>query len=78
AIKAREKVSKLVNEDPYVLQMHGFNIDFEQKTMRFDIVVSFDAKDREAVYEAAVAKVQIEFPDYSIQAAMDLDLSEVD
>ena len=78
AITAREKVSKLVNEDPYVLQMHGFNIDFEQKTMRFDIVVSFDAKDREKVYEAAVEKVQKEYPGYSIQVAMDLDLSEVD
>ena len=78
AIEAREKVSKLVNADPHVLQMHGFNIDFEQKTMRFDIVVSFDAKDREKVYEAAVEKVQKEYPEYSIQVAMDLDLSEVD
>lgn len=78
AIQARETVSRLVTEDPNVLQMHGFNIDTEEKTMRFDIVVSFDPKDREAVYEAAIAKVQKEFPDYSIQAAMDLDLSEVD
>ena len=75
---AREKVAGIVTADPHVLQMHGFYIDKEEKRMRFDIVVSFDAKDRTAVYYEAVAKVQEEYPDYLIMAAMDIDFSEVD
>ena len=44
--------------------------------MRFDIVVSFDAEDRRALYEQVVADVQKAFPDYKLQVAMDTDFSE--
>ena len=44
--------------------------------MRFDIVVSFDAKDRRAVYEQVVAEVQKAYPDYTLQVAMDTDFAE--
>lgn len=46
------------------------------KAMRFDIVVSFDAKDRNAVMKEACNKVQSEFPGYTLQVAMDTDFSE--
>ena len=44
--------------------------------MRFDIVVSFNAKDRRAVYTDVVAAVQKDFPDYTLQVAMDTDYTE--
>jgi hypothetical protein len=44
--------------------------------MRFDIVISFDAKDRKAVYGETVEAVQKEFPDYRLQVAMDTDFAE--
>jgi hypothetical protein len=44
--------------------------------MRFDIVISFDAKDRRAVYNEAIADVQKAFPDYELHAAMDTDFAE--
>ena len=44
--------------------------------MRFDIVVSFDAKDRKAVYREVVEAVQKEYPDYTLQVAMDTDFAE--
>ena len=74
----REKVRKIVTEDPYVLQMHGFYMNKEDKMMRFDMVVGFEAKDRGSVYRQAVEKVQAEYPGYTIQAAMDIDFSDVD
>ena len=76
AVDAREKVSKLVAEVPHVLQMHGFNLDKAEKTVRFDIVVSFDAKDRKEVYREVCERVQKEFPDHTLQIAMDTDFSE--
>ena len=76
AVAAREKVSQLVTENPYVLQMHGFYLDKAEKTLRFDVVVSFDAKDRRQVYREICEKVQREFPDYTLQVAMDTDFSE--
>ena len=57
--------------------MHGFYIDREEKTIRFDAVISFDAEDRHKVFEKICADVKEAYPDYSIQAAIDMDFSEL-
>ena len=56
--------------------MHGFYLLKDQKAMRFDIVISFDAKDRRAVWSQVVSDVQKAFPDYELQVAMDTDFAE--
>ena len=76
AAAAREKVSKIATSNPYVLQMHGFYLDKAEKTLRFDIVVSFDAPDRRQVYHDVCEKVQNEYSDYTLHVAMDTDFSE--
>lgn len=78
AAAAREKVWHIVSENPYVLQMHGFYLDKKEKILRFDIVVSFDAKDRKQVYKEICEKVQKEYPEYTLQVTMDTDFSEED
>ena len=75
AAEVRENVRKMVKEDPFVLQMHGFYLDKKEKTMRFDIVVSFDAPDRRKVYLDACEKVQKAYPEYTLQVSMDTDFS---
>ena len=56
--------------------MHGFYMNKEKMTIRFDIVVSFDAKDRRTVYKGVLDDVQKAYPDYTLQIAMDTDFSE--
>ncbi|MDO4622288.1 MAG: cation diffusion facilitator family transporter [Eubacteriales bacterium] len=73
AIRMRERVASTVLADPYVTQMHGFYLDKEHRSIRFDIVVSFDAPNRQTVYAEAVRKVQEKYPEYTISAAMDTD-----
>ena len=75
-IETRRKVQEIVFSHPHVKQIHGFYLVKEQKSMRFDIVVSFDAKDRRAVYDEVVADVQKAFPGYTLQVAMDTDFAE--
>ena len=75
-IEVREKVREIVFAHPYVTQMHGFYLLKEEKSMRFDIVVSFDAKDRKAVYTDVINDVQKAYPDYTLQVAMDTDFAE--
>ena len=75
-IGTREKVREIVFSHEHVRQMHGFYLTKEQKAMRFDIVISFDAKDRRAVYAEVVADVQAAFPDYTLQVTMDTDFAE--
>ena len=76
SIRARERVREIVFSHENVRQMHGFYLLKDQKTMRFDIVISFEAKDRRAVYSDVVSDVQKAFPDYELQVAMDTDFTE--
>ena len=75
-IDAHKHVREKVFAHPHILQMHGFYIDKANKTMRFDIVISFDAKDRKAVYKDILTEIQNEYPDYKLQIAMDTDFAE--
>ncbi|MBP5532574.1 MAG: cation transporter, partial [Lachnospiraceae bacterium] len=73
---AYKKVKDAVLSHKYIRQMHGFYMDKEKKTLRFDIVVSFDAEDRRAVYEKVLEDVGKIYPGYELQVAMDTDFSE--
>lgn len=75
-IAAQKKVRDIALSHKHVRQIHGFYLLKEQKSMRFDIVVSFDAEDRRAVYKEVVADVQKAFPDYDLQVIMDTDFAE--
>ncbi len=75
-IRAKCRVEEIVFSNEYVRQMHGFYLTKDEKKMRFDIVVSFNAKDRRVVYTDVVAAVQKDFPDYTLQVAMDTDYTE--
>ena len=75
-IRAKRQVEEIIFAHKYVRQMHGFYLLKDQKTMRFDIVISFDAKDRRAVCNEVIADVQKSFPDYELQVAMDTDFTE--
>ena len=76
-IETQKKVREIVLSHEHVRQMHGFYLNKEQKTMRFDVVISFNAKDRKAVFDEVVADVQKAFPDLEFQTAMDTDFAEV-
>lgn len=74
--EAYKKVRELVLSHRHVKEMHGFYLSKEQKTMRFDIMISFDAEDRRAVYTAVLSDVQEVFPGYELQVAIDADFAE--
>ena len=76
SIGIREKVREIALGHEHVRQIHGFYLDKEERSLRFDLVISFDAKDRRAVYAAVAADVQQAFPDYHLQIAMDTDFAE--
>ena len=75
-IQAKQRVEEIVFSHEHVRQMHGFYLTKDEKKIRFDIVISFDAKDRRSLYNEIVADVQKAFPDYVLQVAMDTDFAE--
>jgi cation diffusion facilitator family transporter len=76
AVGMRNEISSLVLSKEHVLQMHGFYVNEEKKTIRFDVVISFDAPDRRQVWADICERVQEMYPDYTLAVAMDTDFSE--
>ncbi|MCD7724334.1 MAG: cation diffusion facilitator family transporter [Clostridiales bacterium] len=72
-IHIREEINSLALSYDYITQMHGFYLDRDHKTIRLDLVVSFDARNRRSVFDEVQAAIQQKFPDYEINMAMDAD-----
>ncbi len=77
AAKIRDNIKAELLADEFIMQLHGFYLDRSKKTIRFDIIISFDAPDRRAVYAKALEKVKTMYPEYEYQIAMDTDYSEI-
>lgn len=75
-VAAQKKVKEIALAHKYIRQVHGFYLMKEQKRMRFDLVVSFDAENREEAFRAAVEDIKNAFPGYELQVAMDADFME--
>lgn len=66
----------IVKSFDWALQMHGFFIDFKDKSMRFDVVCSFKMKSDEAV-KLIKDKLHEKYPDYKIHVSPDVDISDL-
>ena len=74
--RLEKKIREIVFSHQYVRQIHGFYLTKETKNIRFDLVISFDAPNRQVVFQEVVAHMQEEVPDYELQVVMDTDFSE--
>lgn len=68
----REKIKEKLKDYDWALQMHGFYADKENKTMRFDVVISFDIESAEAV-RILTEDVKALCPDYTALIVPDID-----
>ncbi|MBO7453657.1 MAG: cation transporter [Clostridiales bacterium] len=68
----RNNIQKTVLEHDWALQLHGFYADTEKKTIRFDVVVSFDIDRSEAV-EILTKEATALYPDYTVSVVTDID-----
>ena len=74
----RSEITRLVMSHENVVQMHGFYIDGEKKRITFDIIIDFDEKDREGLYNHIMADVREAAPGYEVHIQLDSDISDVD
>ena len=77
AAQMRNAVQEAVLSHDWALQVHGFYVDVEKKTMRFDTVISFDIDRKEAV-QTICNEVQNMYPDYKVYVITDIDVSDLE
>ncbi|MBO4563699.1 MAG: cation transporter [Clostridia bacterium] len=75
AAKMRNEIQNAVMSHDWALQMHGFYADTEKKTVRFDVVVSFDVDRREAL-ETLYREIGAMYPCYELLIVPDTDVSD--
>jgi cation diffusion facilitator family transporter len=75
AAAIRNNVRKIVLDNEWAIQMHGFYVDVKEHTMRFDVVLSFEIESSEGqriIYD----QISKEYPDYDITIVADIDISD--
>jgi cation diffusion facilitator family transporter len=72
--KIRSNVLKLVKAHEWALQLHGFYVNLEEKTMRFDVVMNFEIKPQEGL-DILYKEIGEAYPGYDLHINADIDAS---
>lgn len=75
AARMRNAVQKAVMSNDWALQMHGFYADTENKTLRFDVVISFDI-DKKKAMQTLYTEIGELYPDYELMIIPDVDVAD--
>ena len=75
AAKIRNTIQKLVLSHDWALQFHGFYVDIKKKSLRFDLVMSFEIDPKDGL-DTLYKEVREAYPDYDIYIAPDVDVSD--
>ena len=75
AAEIRNHVQQIVLAHDWALQLHGFYANIEEKSLRFDVVLSFDI-DREKALQILLEEIKQAYPGYKIQITPDIDISD--
>ncbi len=75
AAQMRNAIRKTVLSHDWALQMHGFYADAEKKTIRFDVVVSFDV-DRKEATDLLQKEVCALYPEHTVTVVPDIDVTD--
>lgn len=74
--KVQKEIHRIVFSHEGILQMHGFYLDKEDKTISFDIIIDFNIKNREEIYKQIYDEVKEVYKDYKISITLDVDISD--
>lgn len=74
--KIETDVRHIVLSHEGVIQLHGFFLDREEQSMRFDIIIDFNIKDRDPIYHHILEEIRELYPEYTVHIQMDMDFTD--
>ena len=75
AADIQKDIRERVMAHDWAVQFHGFYVDVEKKEMTFDVVMNFNIKPKEGI-QIIYEEVKKGYPEYDIQIAPDVDVSD--
>lgn len=75
-VAINKAIKKIVFSHKEVIQMHGFYLDKEEKSISFDIIIDFKAKNSQEIYKEIYDETHNKYKDYKLNITLDLDISD--
>ena len=75
-IDTKDEIKEIISSHEYIIGLHGLYVDEADKEIRFDVIISLDAKDSLKVLKDVVTDVKNHFPDYNIEAFPNIDYTD--
>lgn len=74
--KIRRNIHNIVFSHKEVLEMHGFYLDEETSSITFDIIIDFNAENKENIIQEIKDEIKRKYKEYSLNITVDLDISD--
>ena len=74
-IEMRKEIKSVLNKYEGILQFHAFYVNEETKTIRFDVVLDFDVKNRNELLENLYKELSEKYKGYKLAIVPDVDFS---
>lgn len=71
----KKYISSILKKYENLLQMHGFYVDEEYKTISFDLIFSFDEDNPEKCRDEIIKCLKEKYPVYNFSIILDADIS---
>ena len=72
----KKELVLIVNNYMEVLQIHGFYVDEETKTISFDLIMDFKADNPEETKNIILNEIKEKYPNYNYSVILDTDVSD--
>lgn len=72
----KDYISKVLNDYQNIIQMHGFYVDEEYKSISLDLIFSFDELEPDKKVEEIIHKLKKKYPKYEFNIILDTDISD--
>lgn len=72
----KNALDKIIEKHNEILQIHGFYVDESAKNIFFDLIISFDADNREKIKNNVISQMKEKYPNYNFNVILDNDISD--
>ena len=76
SVKIKNDIANILKEYPMVLQLHGYYVNEDEKSVSFDLVIDFEEKEPGKVAEEIKSKISSLHPAYQFSIIVDADVSD--
>ncbi len=75
-VEVKNELTKIIQKYKEIIQMHGFYVDEESKTISFDLIIDFKAESKEKIRDEVIKEIKEKYSEYNYYVILDTDISD--